>query len=81
MNKLLIEVCIGTSCHLMGAQDLINAIESLPPDERSMVELQGNTCLKSCGKGPNIRINGVMIPSITPDHLIEIIRDNLYRKN
>ena len=77
MNKLLIEVCIGTSCHLLGSQDLIDAIEELPEIERNQVDLQGITCLKSCGKGPNVRVNGVVISNMTPDRLLEMIHDNI----
>ncbi|MCX7780422.1 MAG: NAD(P)H-dependent oxidoreductase subunit E [Negativicutes bacterium] len=79
MNKLIVEICIGTSCHLLGAQDLIETIQELPEAERARVEFQGVTCLKSCGKGPNVRINGVTIPSVTPQQLIDIIRDNLFK--
>lgn len=77
MEKLLVEICIGTSCYLLGAQDLIGAMEGLPDDEKNKVDLQGVTCLKSCGKGPNARINGVVIPNITPEKLVEIVHDNI----
>lgn len=77
MDKLLIEVCIGTSCHLLGSQDLIDAIEELADEVKEKIDLQGVTCLKSCGKGPNIRINGIVIPNVTPEQLIEIVHDNL----
>jgi len=77
MQKLTVEICIGTSCHLLGAQDLIDAIEDLPENERHLIDLQGVTCLKSCGKGPNVRINGVVVPNTTPEQLLEIVRDNI----
>lgn len=77
MKKLQVEVCIGTSCYLLGAQDLIDAIEAMPDSEKEMVDLVGTTCLKSCGKGPNVRINGVTIPNVTPEHLIEILKENI----
>lgn len=77
MKKLRVEVCIGTSCYLLGAQDLIDAIEEMPDSEKEMIDLVGATCLKSCGKGPNVRINGITIPNVTPEHLIEILKDNI----
>ena len=81
MKKLQVEVCIGTSCYLLGAQDLIDAIDEMPADEKEMIDLVGTTCLKSCGKGPNVRINGVTIPNVTPEHLIEILQDNINLKS
>lgn len=74
---LTLEICMGTSCHLMGTQDLMAVIDSLSADQRDRIELKGGTCLKNCGKGPNIRINGVVIGNVTPDRLLEILQANL----
>lgn len=78
MNRLLLEICAGTSCYLLGSQDLIDAVETLPPDKRSHIDLRGVSCLKSCGQGPNIRINGVVLRNMTPEHLLQIVDDNLF---
>lgn len=77
MATLIIEVCIGTSCHLMGSQALLSAIEALPPDRRARIDLRGVTCLKSCRKGPTVRINGVVLAEMTPDRLLAVIEDSL----
>lgn len=78
MDKILvIEICMGTSCHLLGAQDLIETIESLPIDIKDKIEVKGATCLQACGKGPNIKVNGLVLSDITPERLLQIIDDNL----
>jgi NADH:ubiquinone oxidoreductase subunit E len=78
MGKLLeIEICMGTSCHLLGAQDLMEVIETLPAEKKAMVELKGAICLESCGKGPNIKVNGLVLCNMTPERLLQIIDDNL----
>ena len=77
MNRLVIEVCVGTSCYLLGAQDLLQAIEELPAEQLGKVEIIGVTCLKNCGKGPNIRINGTVYSGVTPERLLQVIDDNL----
>ncbi|VBB06238.1 Hypothetical protein LUCI_1454 [Lucifera butyrica] len=77
MQTLVIEVCMGTSCYLLGAQDLMEAIEELPPEKRTRIELKGISCLKNCGKGPNIRINGIVLTNVTPEQLLQIVDDNL----
>jgi NADH:ubiquinone oxidoreductase subunit E len=74
---LTVEICMGTSCHLMGAQDLISILESLPASQREQVEIKGVTCFKNCGKGPSVRINGELISNATPDRLLEIIQANI----
>ena len=77
MRPLLIEICIGTSCHLMGSQDLADMLETLPPPMRQRIDLRGVTCLRNCRKGPNVRINGIILSEMTPERLQIIIEDNL----
>lgn len=77
MATLIIEVCLGTSCHLMGSQAILSAIETLPPEQRARIDLRGVTCLKSCRKGPTVRINGVVLADMTPDRLLAVIADSL----
>ena len=74
---LTVELCMGTSCHLMGVQDLVTVLESLPDDQRQKIEIKGVTCFKKCGKGPNIRVNGELISNATPDRLLEVLQANL----
>jgi NADH:ubiquinone oxidoreductase subunit E len=77
MKPLIVEICVGTSCHLLGSQDLFDAIESLPEETREKIEIQGTSCFQSCRKGPNVRINGIVLAEMTPDRLIAVILDNL----
>ena len=72
-----VEICMGTSCHLLGSQDLLDAIEALPSEQRQLIEVKGITCFKSCGKGPNVKINGVLRNGVTPDILLEALQNNL----
>ena len=77
MDKILVEICAGTSCYLLGSQDLIDAVETLSADKRQNIDLRGVSCLCSCGKGPNVRVNGVVLRNMTPDRLLQVIHDNL----
>ena len=70
---LTVEICLGTSCHLMGAQDLMDALERLPADVRRKIDIKGVTCFKNCGKGPNIKINGELMGNATPERMIEAL--------
>lgn len=75
MVTLIIEFCMGTSCHLLGNQGLLQALDELPEDKRSQIEVRGATCLKLCGKGPNVRINNTAYANMRPEKLIELIYD------
>ncbi len=80
MDQLIIEICAGTSCYLLGSQDLITTLETLPPEKRSKIDLRGITCLKACGQGPNVRINGILLSNITPERLLQAIDEKLYQE-
>lgn len=77
MEKLTVEICVGTSCHLLGAQDLLDAINNLPEAKKARLEVSGVHCLKNCGKGPNVRINGVVLSGVTPERMLQVIDDNI----
>ena len=72
-----LELCMGTSCHLMGTQELMDALDGLPAEQRQQLEIKGVTCFRNCGKGPNVRINGVLLENATPDRLLEVLQTNL----
>ncbi|VBB06726.1 Hypothetical protein LUCI_1962 [Lucifera butyrica] len=77
MKPLTLEICEGTSCHLLGSQDLLEAVAALPPDQRERIELREVSCLKSCHQGPSVRINGTVLPDMTPGRLVAVIHDYL----
>ncbi len=76
LTQLTVEICIGTSCHLLGAEDLLDAIKRLPVKIQDKIAVQSATCLQHCGKGPNVRINGLVLTDVTPDYLLQIINEN-----
>lgn len=80
MKSLTIEICSGLSCHLLGARDLIESIENLPSSDREQIKLSEVSCLNSCGKGPNVKINGILFPGMTPRRLLNEIERYLGRK-
>ncbi len=54
-----IEICVGSSCYLKGAQLIIDYLQKQikERDLSSKIELAGAFCLGDCGDGIAIRIN------------------------
>ncbi len=77
MKALRVEICVGTSCRLLGSQDLFDAVQALPAGKRERIDLDEAACFKNCRKGPSVRIDGIVLPDMTPDRLMEIIEDRL----
>ena len=76
MKRIKIELCQGTSCHLLGCRELVEALNSLPSSRRDLIDLCMADCLKSCRKGPNVRINGTIFSGMTPDGLLATLEEH-----
>ena len=63
-----VEVCWGPTCHLLGAQEVLNCVlEELGLKEEGdtgdhKVSLKFNTCLGACSQGPLVSVNFYVIP-------------------
>ncbi len=93
MKKIVIDVCFGSQCTLMGAMDIVDAIEvlkNLRGDKRVKADICVNTCKcsKECGekdKAPIVFVNGEKICEATTEtvtaKIYEIARDYSERGN
>lgn len=74
---LQVKVCVGTSCYLKGARDVLRRlseeIEQLGVE--ATVDLHGAFCLERCDRGPNVVINGQEHNRVR----VEDVRDLLQR--
>ncbi len=54
-----VTVCVGSSCHIKGARDLIMRFNALldEHDLHKQVELKGAFCMGRCGEGVNWQID------------------------
>jgi len=73
LAKLHLEICSGTSCHLMGSFDLYQTVESLRSQYKEHLEVSVVTCLGKCGQGPSIKFNGTVYTQVTPEQLKKMI--------
>lgn len=73
-----LEICQGTSCHLLGSQELVEAVNLLSADQLEQIDLCTVDCLKSCRQGPNIRINGTAFFGLTPERLVAMLEEYFY---
>jgi len=59
MDKIKIEICVGTSCHLMGSNLILEFLEELSKDIKACLDISYITCMNKCSKGPLVRVGGV----------------------
>lgn len=76
-----IKICNGTSCHIMGSQQLLKTIEdklSIKPGQTSRngkFSLEEVSCIGACGQSPALSINELYYGKLTTERLDEIIDD------
>jgi len=57
---MTIKVCVGSSCHLKGSYDVIEAFKEVLKkyDVEDIVDLQASFCLGHCARGVTVRCEG-----------------------
>ena len=68
---MIVEVCIGSSCHLKGSYQVIREIEEFVQDRAlgDRIELKGAFCLGNCTEAVSVRV-GERILSFTPEDAV-----------
>lgn len=82
MKKVLVEICVGTACYVMGASELMLIEDYLTPEQKERVEIKGTTCLDVCqnpehGKAPFVRIDGKIYDKVQVHTLVELIAKHI----
>jgi len=75
VKSIVVEVCAGTACHVMGANSLISVLQSLSTLHKDTLVIRLTHCLGNCGQGPNVRVEGKLYSRVDPDKLREIINN------
>ncbi|SHH47051.1 NAD(P)H-dependent oxidoreductase subunit E [Thermosipho atlanticus] len=76
LKKINVEICVGTACHLMGSNALVNMVETLSDEVKKHLNFKYSLCFGDCNKGhtpPIVRVNDTTYTSVTPEKLREII--------
>ncbi|MCP3965071.1 MAG: (2Fe-2S) ferredoxin domain-containing protein [Lentisphaerae bacterium] len=82
-KKVKVEICVGTTCFLLGASKLQEMERFLPPDLTGRVEVQGTACLGCCrndnfGSAPFVKVDDTdVIANATLEKVINRVRRSL----
>ena len=62
---ITVTVCVGSSCHIKGARELIACFNDFLTKESLVdkVELKGSFCMERCGEGINWKIGEEIVSS------------------
>ncbi len=76
---MVIMVCVGSSCHLKGAEEVINIFQNLIQKEKvhRRVELKGSFCLEKCSDtGVTVKLDDDF-RKITPEETSKFFYDEI----
>ncbi len=80
-GKYLVEICLGTACHVQGGANLLDRLErdlAIPSGETTpdnMFTLAEVRCLGCCSLAPVVRIGADVHPYLTQDGIPKILRN------
>ncbi len=68
-DKLNVKVCVGTNCHLRGANKILTGLINYVHERgmRSMVNVSASFCFEQCDRGPVVRVGSRTLERCTLD--------------
>lgn len=87
MTKISVQVCLGTTCFVMGGSNLQELNEIIPKKYGNKVEVTGTNCLGLCSinweysKAPYVKVDDDVITEATVEKVLDAIEHKLSVKS
>ena len=79
-GMLFVQVCVGSSCHLKGSQEIVELLEKSVAEYRieDEVVLSGSFCIGKCNRvGVTVQVNDDIHVGITTENFREFFKKNI----
>lgn len=83
MKKIQVEICLGTTCFVMGSSHLQELIEIIPKRYNDKVEVSGKPCLGFCSQdceysqAPYVKVDEEVVSQATVEKVLKVIEGKL----
>ncbi len=83
MAEVNVEICMGTTCYVMGSAQLAGIAERLPEEWQGRVSVKGMRCSGACqksdqyGRAPFVKVNDKIISEADEGKVLAAIREAL----
>ncbi len=77
---LIVQICVGSSCHLKGSQEIVELLESAVKEHHieDDVVLSGSFCIGQCNRvGVTVQVNDDVHVGITRENFKEFFTTNI----
>ncbi|OLN24711.1 Periplasmic [Fe] hydrogenase large subunit [Desulfovibrio sp. DV] len=78
-TKVRVRVCLGTSCHLRGAQDILTGMLTHIVEQglAHAVDVRASFCFEQCASGPTVEMDGEIMNHCTLESVLAALDRNL----
>ena len=80
---MIIQVCVGSSCHLKGSAEIVELFQNAILENRldSEITLAGSFCIGKCNRiGVTVQVDDDIYTGITRENFKEFFNDNVLKK-
>lgn len=80
---MVIQVCVGSSCHLKGSRDIVELLEKSVADHKLQDEitLAGSFCIGKCNRiGVTVQVDEDIHTGITKENFKDFFSENVLSK-
>ena len=77
---LIVQVCVGSSCHLKGSQDIVELLEAAIEEHyiEDDIVLTGSFCIGKCNRvGVTVQVNDDVHVGVTRENFREFFKNNI----
>lgn len=77
---IIIRICVGSSCHLKGSQEIVDLLRDEIEQRRleGEIVLSGSFCFGTCNRvGVTVAVNDDVYPGITRDNFKEFFQTKI----
>ncbi len=79
---MTVKICVGSSCHLKGAPQIVEQLQSLLAqyDLEAKVDLGGSFCFGQCNRdGVTIQVDDEIFTGLTPETFSEFFHTHILK--
>lgn len=80
---MIIQICVGSSCHLKGSPEIVEFLQKAVNDYNleDDVTLAGSFCIGKCNRvGVTIQIDDEICTGVTKENIKELFEEKVLRK-
>lgn len=80
---MIIQICVGSSCHLKGSQDIVELLQKAIEEYHleNEITLAGSFCIGKCNRiGVTVQVDDDIYTGVTKESFKEFFQENILKK-